>query len=263
MFMNIYDFGDQLIQTGDHDPVYPMLTQADLEAEQLDRFLLAYLCFYHVGLASWLSEQGGSYWDWMHIAAENVTPAPIGGRWPRSSERRHFRGAKCVDAIAYFRRQPASAWIHRLASSTTLKGVMDTAAQWPLFGPWAGFKAADLLEVVKGANISFNDNIALIYKEPRACLDLLAGETGQTPQQVLAAVKAHVSKYREPASGRRMCGIQEAETVLCKYKSHLNGHYPIGKDTKEIRHALQGWGVTAAHLLQHVPSGVQTAAAAE
>ena len=220
----IYDFADQMIQSQDLDPVYCMLTSADLDPEQLDRWLFAYLCFYHVGSASWMSEQTDHYWDWMRAAAENVAPAPTGARWPRASERRHFRGDKCVNAVAYFRRAPASDWVRRLGSSTTLQGVMDIAGQWPLFGPWAGFKAADILEVVKGANIHFNDSIALIYKEPRACIDLLASQTGQTPKEVLTQVKAHVSKYREPAAGRRMCGIQEAETVLCKYKSHLNGH---------------------------------------
>ena len=120
-----------------------------------------------------------------------------------------------------------------------------------------------MLEVVKGADIIFPDSIALIYKEPRACIDLLAEKTGYTPKQVLGEVKAHVSQYREPAAGRRNCGVQEAETVLCKFKSYLNGHYPVGKDTLEIRHALEGWGDTAARLLRHVPGTQMDAAAAE
>lgn len=52
-----------------------------------------------------------------------------------------------------------------------------------------------------------------------------------------------------------MCGVQEAETVLCKYKSYRNGHYFVGKDTKEIRYALKGWGATANHLAHLV--GIQ------
>jgi len=40
--------------------------------------------------------------------------------------------------------------------------------------------------------------------------------------------------------------IQEIETVLCKWKAHVTGHYPVGKDTTEILHALKGWGPTAA-----------------
>ena len=262
--ISIYHFADQMIQTEDLDPVYPMLTRANLDPDQLDRWLFAYLCFYHVGAASWLSEHADErYWVHMRVAAENVTPAPTGGRWPRASERRHFRGLKCVNAIEHFSRAPAPKWIHWLSANTTLKGVMETAAGWPMFGPWAGFKAADLLEVVKGANILFNDNIALLYKEPRAGLDMLAQETGQTAQQVLAEVKAHVAQYWEPAAGRRKCGIMEAETCLCKWKGHLAGHYPIGKDTREIRHALVGWGETANHLLRHVPVGRAMALAAE
>ena len=158
--ISIYHFADQMIQTEDLDPVYCMLARADLPPDQLDRWLFAFLCFYHVGAASWLSEHADErYWVHMRVAAENVTPAPTGGRWPRASERRHFRGLKCVNAIEHFSRAPAPKWIHWLSANTTLKGVMETAAGWPMFGPWAGFKAADLLEVVKGANILFNDNM--------------------------------------------------------------------------------------------------------
>jgi hypothetical protein len=31
------------------------------------------------------------------------------------------------------------------------------------------------------------------------------------------------------------------ETIWCKYGSHLNGHYPLGNDLREIRHGLEGW----------------------
>ena len=61
--MNIYDFADEMIQTRDLDPVYCLLSDAQLDPDQLDRWLFAYLCFYHVGAASWLSEHTDHYWD--------------------------------------------------------------------------------------------------------------------------------------------------------------------------------------------------------
>jgi hypothetical protein len=39
----------------------------------------------------------------MLTAAQNDEPSPLGGRWPRASERRHFRGAKCVKAVEWLR----------------------------------------------------------------------------------------------------------------------------------------------------------------
>ncbi|GAG17632.1 unnamed protein product, partial [marine sediment metagenome] len=35
--------------------------------------------------------------------------------------------------------------------------------------------------------------------------------------------------------------LQEVETVLCKWKSHMNGCYPMGKDTREITEGLAPW----------------------
>jgi hypothetical protein len=60
-----------------------------------------------------------------------------------------------------------------------------------------------------------------------------------------------------PPSGNRMCGLQEIETILCKWKSHINGHYPVGNDVREIRHALVAWEMrskTAARLLAVAPT---------
>ena len=104
MTTSIRVFGQRLIETGDLDPVYIALHGANLQEPQLCRWLTAYLMFYHVGAASWLSERtGDDFWKWVRIAAENnssaLVPAPGIMRWPRSSERRHFRGDKCVAAV--------------------------------------------------------------------------------------------------------------------------------------------------------------------
>jgi hypothetical protein len=102
--MDIFKFGDALIRSRDLDPVYCALYGAQLSEPELS-LLLAYLAFYHLGFAAWLSEhEGVNYWQAMLVAAKNETPSPLGGRWPRSSERRHFRGVKCVNAVNWLRR---------------------------------------------------------------------------------------------------------------------------------------------------------------
>jgi len=61
--MNIYEFGDALIRSRDLDPVYCVLYGAQLSEPELSRLLLAYLSFYHLGLAAWLSRlEGDAYW---------------------------------------------------------------------------------------------------------------------------------------------------------------------------------------------------------
>jgi hypothetical protein len=59
--------------------------------------------------------------------------------------------------------------------------------------------------------------------------------------------------FSAPPRHDRPVGVQEVETCLCKYKSYVNGHYPIGKDSRELRHALTGWGSKADQLRAFVP----------
>ena len=197
----------------------------------------------------------------MAEAAANQTPSPLGGRWPRSPERRHFRGDKCVKAVRYLSAHEPSHWVNSLLGLKTHERVMNRAQTWPMFGPWIGFKIADMLEVVCGASITFSRDIPLIYEEPRACLDILSRESGDPPRKALDSLISYVGQFPEPAAGRRFCGVQEAETVLCKFKAHRNGHYFVGKDTKEIRHALTGWGDTADQLAKLIVADRVTAMA--
>ena len=46
---------------------------------------------------------------------------------------------------------------------------------------------------------------------------------------------------RAPPSYKRPIGLQEVETVLCKWKSHMNGHYPLFNDTDEINEGMVNW----------------------
>ena len=56
---SIFKFGNALIRSRDLDPVYCALYGAQLLEPVLSRLLLAYLSFYHLGLAAWLSEHEG------------------------------------------------------------------------------------------------------------------------------------------------------------------------------------------------------------
>ena len=61
--LDIETFGRHLITTGDLDPIYTALVRAeqggDFSVPQLCRWLLGYWCYYHAGVASFLSEKEG------------------------------------------------------------------------------------------------------------------------------------------------------------------------------------------------------------
>jgi hypothetical protein len=257
--LSVREFGTQLIRTRDLDPVYVALCGAALPEPQLCRWLSAYWMFYHVGAASWLSEhEGPAFWAECTRAAANVEPSPAGGRWPRSAERRHFRGDKCVRAVAEMAgRYPApEAAVRSLSHSRTEREVMAAVGWWPLHGPWIGFKAADMLERCAHQQVAFDRDIGLLYKEPRAGLEVLAGHDYAAQVDCNRLLLSWVAAFPAPPAGDRRCGPQELETVLCKWKSYLGGHYYVGKDTHEVRHALVGWGETAARLLCSAPEEV-------
>jgi hypothetical protein len=275
--MYIHSFGEKLIQTGDLDPVY-YVRNANLPEPQLCRWLLAYWCFYHVGAASWLSEhEGRDYWNWMETAAANndSTRGPnslvcnlLDDRWPRAAERRHFRGDKCVKAIEWLAKDRGTPeeYVCHLATRGTETSIINYVQTWPQFGPWIAFKAADMMERVYGAPVQFSRDIGLMYEEPRAGLRLAIDHPLHEGQyNTLGDCYAQLLTYfhdriappwpKSPDEGRP-CGPQEVETVLCKWKSHANGKYAIGKDIHEVRAACAGWGETADRLLAVLPAEV-------
>lgn len=257
--MNIRDFGRELIRTGDLDPVYVAIHGAKLPRDQLRRLLIAYWCFYHLGAAAHISQyDGDAFWSAMYGAAANDVRPPVGARWPRASERRHFRGDAAVRAVRALAQETPEHWVRTLEPWHTEVDIMRMVQGWPLFGPWIAFKAADMMERVAGQRVEFSKDIGLMYAAPREGLALLVmDETEERLNRKYRDLLRYFSKFPAPPGCDRPCGAQEVETILCKWKSHMNGRYEVGKDIAEVRHALiGGWGSTATHLIRAAPAEV-------
>lgn len=241
----VFDFARALWAAGDLDPIYEMLGRAELPDDQLKRWCLAYWWFYHAGVASHLAESHDFYGE-----ADLLYP-----RCTRAAERRHFRGQKGRDCIAWFavnHPRPESA-VDSL-TGTTFKEVKQQVQAWPQFGPWISFKVADMLERVFRRPVSFDDCELLIYDEPRNGAEIVAKEAGfpagkQGVAQAIEYVRDGLLDLKAPPFGDRPLTLQEIETVLCKFKSHRKGHYPVGKDRREIKHGLDSYGGNLARRL--------------
>ncbi len=233
------------------------------------------------------------YWEAMMTAAVNEGQRGDGSKpWPRGSERRHFRGVQAVAAMSSLvslypkgAEQALSGFIRPGRSSEktgvvyTYNSVSESVQQHRGFGPWIAFKIADMSERVLGYDTDFSDCHLGIYKDPRqgaavAYLELdseaaryyedsvgLDAKPWDFPiadDELKDTVDHYVkvfrqAKFKAPPNGDRLVNVQEIETIFCKYKSHLKGHYPMGKDTLEIGHGLQGWGDLAAELYKGLP----------
>jgi hypothetical protein len=248
-------FGEALIETLDLDPLYVGLVGAGLPLDQLYRYLLCYWCFYDVGVAAWMSEQeDAQYWYWMAVAAEN-RGCPSRGRWPRGAERRHFRGAKCVEAVetlAQLYPKPENA-VEALTEHAVCEEVMRAVKTWPMFGNWIAFKVVDMLERCAGVELPIGSDLVLMYQEPFKALEIMALDGVSSPEEHWARILTHFAYFKAPPFGDRFCGPAECETICCKVKSYWGGHYWVGKDIYEQRRAFKGWGDTALRLLEAYP----------
>lgn len=249
-------FGTYLLDSGDLDPVYIGLHGLQLPPGGLAAWLVSYWCFYHAGVSCQLvGEEYERYWERM----EELAGRRAG---PRGTERRHFRGPKAPAAILYLKARYGSPLnvLEDLASGPlTFGDISARVQQWPLFGPWIAFKIADMLERCAGVPVDFSDCELSMYQEPIAGALLVAEQEGWPFD-----LRDTVRRLREIYGGRqappafdRPVGLQEIETILCKFKSHWRGHYPLGKDTNELRHTLGdphgpngGWGPLAWRMKQ-------------
>ena len=225
-----------------------MLRGAGLEENLLKRWCLAYWCFYSAATASRVCE-ADDFWEAMRRADLE--------KWPRGAERRHFRGKTSSGAVAFLSAAyPSPESAVDACGGTSFADVSARVRAWPFFGPWIAFKVADMLERVLGVPVDFSDCALGVYKEPAAGASLVASLEGlpDDVEIVTAWLLDRLGFRKAPPRYDRPINIQEAETVLCKFKSHYKGHYPVGKDVREIRHALSAHGGLCRELLACLPN---------
>lgn len=255
--LGLAEFGTLLLTTEDLDPVYTMLYRTNLSTEILHRFLLGYWFFYHVGVAARLTEFTGPefFARAMVLARDKGTP--------RGAERRHFRGRACLRSLDYFTKtygdpnRAVADLIHN-CHGKNVTDVLTFVQRWPLFGPWIAFKIGDMLERVGGVRITFRKEDLELYKAPTAGAKIWCANEGLNYNQlglsgVITLLEQQFEGYTAPPSYDRPVGVQELESVLCKWHSHLHGHYAPGKDSKEILAHLEGWRPLAEQMRQYVP----------
>lgn len=275
--LSIYEFGEQLLLTKDIDPVYVALENSGWSKVTKARWCLAYWCLYNAGVASYIAEDEAEFWRRLRLAADNTTPAPTGGRWPRGKERRHWRGEQALfsymDLLKRYAREP-EAFVATVGSMNTFeqsplafKAVSDRVQEHTGFGPWMAFKIADMLEQVFHVPVNFDNAAVFMFKDPKEAalrfwrrqLKLPEMAKPRNERESINSVVAHLTGFFDgfdAPNGRRKVGLQEIETILCKWKSHENGHYPPGNDLHELRSGLQPWvphSKLAAQLLECVP----------
>lgn len=266
--LKIEDFGVHLIKTGDLDPIYYALHALELGALQKHRWLLAYWCFYNAGIACYLSERTkANYWEAFRIAAANVEKCPAyptatnNGGWPRGKERRHFRGMQAVMATQELEDKypvPEYAFNHLVRPEDPSRipfSVISARVQtWRGFGQWISFKVGDMIDRCAINPVDFAFDEAMYVDPTKAALMQWKVWHGVPQESTIDNEKAAVQEvvdrlivhfgslgFLAPPLNDRPIGLQEVETILCKWKSHLGGHYGLNNDLHEIHDGVKPW----------------------
>jgi hypothetical protein len=217
--------------------------------------------------------EGNHYWTAMMTAAINETPSPTGDRWPRGRERRHFRGKQGINAMSdleyRYKTHPEYMVENIIEAAPDYKVLTDQVQTHRGFGPWIGFKVADMIDRCLGIHVDFTEAAVFMFDDPvkaalMVWLDYHKLPPGSKPKDRKAAIGEVVQHlaiafedFKAPPLYDRLVDLQEVETVLCKWKSHMNGHYPLNNDIIEIREGLEPWTAhseLAAEFLKGMPS---------
>ena len=260
--LTIEDFGHAIMKADDLDPVYGALNRMEWSTAQRDRWLLAYWLCYHPGAACWLSETDdadsneGQFWAALMMAAENRDFTPLGTNWPRAPERRHWRGQAAITSVEKLmeRYNTASEMVDycrggKGAQTYTL--VKKRVMEHYNFGDWIAYKVGDMLERCCGTPVVFTRDDAMYDSPTRAAItvwlqkaklspDARPKDPKQAVNDVLDYLQKEFGHYWAPGDGR-LFSNQEAETVLCKWASHVHGHYPLNNDLIEIKKGFEPW----------------------
>ena len=250
-------FGDELIATADLDPVYVMLAEADhlLSESMLKRFLLAYWCFYHCGVAAHIAESKDFYKTMWRAIRET---------WPRGTERRYFYGLRAKGTIAYLVGAGAPERIvDDMCNHDDFQSSQKVIMAYEGFGPLVGWKVADMAERVLGYDVDFSNSTLDAYVDPRQGAALIKFGDWRHPisddelEDVCYDMESYfMAKHNAPPLYDRRVNIQEIKTILCKHKDLHKGAYFMGKDTREVRFYMEGWGDLSEELRKFLPPDI-------
>lgn len=278
------NFGRLLVEMGDLDPVYTAARGVlDVSSEAGRAWLEAYWLFYSPGLACYLADrvEAGEGWDPFIVVAVNETPSPLGKRWPRGAERRHFRASRgralrATAGLATRYPEGPGGMVRRLATlPPEAAKIMRFVRGHEEFGPWIAFKAADMVERLGILPVRFDSTAFLrFFNTPVAGARLLRyydrgdpfEEEGEAVEWAVEYLLGRLGEMMAPPTEDRPLGIQEAETILCKWKSYSGGTYLLGQDTEALVRGLAEWApvsptaermLAAAELLPLAPGRFQ------
>lgn len=248
---------EKLIVTGELDPVYNVVAHArdTLGMEWAERFCMAHLMFYNVETSFILAECGTKHF-WFH-ALQMYHEAK------RGQERRHYRGQNGLKSIDSMRAEDPGVVFGSVGygSGTSLKDIARgiAARGYQGFGTYFLLKWADLIDVLYKSSVDYT---GLIHQPGQflfegAAKGLESIWPGRPYHESLQEITEFIRGRYDPFQGYRPCGLSEAETIACAYRTYyVKTTYKFGWDINNLRMTFTNLGQTHKHakiLLEGVP----------
>jgi hypothetical protein len=156
-----------------------------------------------------------------------------------------------ADLTKKYRDDPTAMLDHLCSGSLEAKAVISRASEHSGFGPWIGFKVADMIDALDIARVEQNDLSVFLYDTPRQSIlenlpNLPIDADGSEERQLERAMlwlRDQLKDCRLPHRPSSAPDFFSIETVWCKHRSHRHGHYPIGHDIDEINHGLEAFSM--------------------
>ena len=264
MTVKIHDwkeFAKVTIEINDLDTTYVMLYNARkvLGDDYVKRFCIAMLMFYHVGEAAHFARlKDNEFWD--AVLKDYVTIR-------RGRERRHFRGMQGIRSIASLigqardaseasdvlqaiplaraslarhsdsPRRPEDLFDRMVAPSYPLL-VQLFAKNWKGFGAYFVWKVLDYQERIFDHQIDVSQCYNYVPDLPRQCAEKLW--PGRPLKDVLDEMEDYLKQFPAPPKYDRPCGVQEAETILCMWKTaYFSGFHQVGDEIEDRYNELK------------------------
>lgn len=253
------EFGRRLLLSQDLDSIYVMLARSDLDDETIARWILGFVVYDHAGAAARIA-QADDFW---FALARNRD------RLPRGSVRYHNRGVAFDRQIEWFRSLDMTPLevVRDMTAGDSLGDVIRATKRHRGMGDYFAMKMADFKERVFGEPMTVAVDDVLLLGKPDAAIRLVADSEAIEPTKtsVFERIVAEFAEYaappyvdpaprsRRPVPPVRPFGPMEAETVLCKWKSHMNGRYPVCCECLEYVEDLRIGGRLGAYLAGFLP----------
>jgi hypothetical protein len=239
-FEELVEFMRHMHDSGDLDPLYPMLAWLEREMPEEQQLWLSFL------YVAWYNIASGWAAFNMYPHPHEFLPRDLDPKWPTGTERRANRGGKVAEHIQDFLLKIASTGIvgwHHLG----LKGE-DRIEDWYVTnekikmlymnGRWAGYKHCEVLQKVNDFDITAPDMGHANSSGPREGLGMLYDTSGMNGNdaEIIAELDAMgedlTARLNDALPGYNL-EVEDVETILCNWKSLMKGKYYVGHDIDE------------------------------